>query len=533
MPAMQGLLKQSFTLEQFRDYLKKEVAPRIAAWTPEMIVLHEAGAMIWPGFDAHGVKLMPAQRIDNISVTWVANGFSRAPHLLLSCDSETGEALVHTLWPLWEHGTHSPSWNKVSWGIEQTGDFTKNPYPNSLKHLATEVMKALYAMIGLSPNEKSFHLHKEDPATTHKRCTGPNAPSKFEWLSLLNTHITPVPHSEAHKEHLVPSEFFKAKLKGMEDFREHAYELKGIWHIGWGFRDGFRGLHVDATTTMTREAADKLFEESVAIQADTIQQMIHVPITQYQLDGLQLLAWNIGLNALSGSTVIKRINASDFAGAGEAFEMWNKWRETEGGPLEVSLVLAARRKTERAIFDGKTSQIVIAPTKPVLSPATPLPSIPAPAAHNPAPMAPHVPIKPPDKVLDAMPLWGTFVVWILSFFQPRQAALGTTLNQKGNPMALFSGFKTYGLSLTGIGSIITAYLGNQMPAQQAVVYVFALLIAMALRSGMSKGTIQLGANAVDGIAKVTDSVAIDNIATIVDQAVAKALATAAVATTTK
>ena len=107
MPVMQGLLKQTFTLEQFKDYLKKEVAPRIAAWTPEMIVLHEAGAMVWPGFDAHGVKLTPAQRIDNISVTWVKAGFSRAPHLLLSHDSETGEDLVHTLWPLWEHGTGS------------------------------------------------------------------------------------------------------------------------------------------------------------------------------------------------------------------------------------------------------------------------------------------------------------------------------------------------------------------------------------------------------------------------------------------
>lgn len=427
MPSeMQGLLLQSYTLEEFKLYLTKEVAPRMGAWHPAGAVLHNTGRMVWPGFDGHGVQITPAQRIKNISVYWVSRGFHGGPHLMVSPDG-----MIHTVWPLWMWGTHSPSYNHTHWGIEMVGDFDVEPFPDAMKIAVVGAVKALYAMLGRPITEESFKLHKEDPKTSHKHCPGANCGDKATWLARL-TQSTVV-QSAPHKNALAPSAFLKTTLKGMEAFRDKAYQLKGIWHIGWGFRDGFRGLHVDANSAMTRTEADKLFDESVAIQADTIQQMVHVPLKQNQLDALQLLAWNIGLSALEGSTVMKRLNMGDYAGAGAAFELWNKARKTPTDPLEVSQPLADRRAKERAIFDGKPATATIVPVNPVTVNNKPLPQIvvkpaaspPAtPVSHVPAAMAPNPPPRPDpsqkfDRTDGSAPFWVRLLQWLLDTFAPK------------------------------------------------------------------------------------------------------------------
>lgn len=418
MPVMQGLLKQSFTLEQFRAYLKSDVEPRMKAWRPNRIVLHETGPMVWPGFDAKGNKITPAQRIDNISVTWVKAGFQRAPHLLLSYDKVLDVAMVHTMWPLWEYGTHSPSWNQSSWGIEQTGDFTKEPYPDKLRILATGVMKSLYGMVGLHPDANTFSLHKEDPKTTHKLCPGGNCGTKDVWLKRLTESPAAVVTSvatgsgigggsggiavvkDAHAEFKYFSEPMKTKLKAMEEFRDKPYLLKGIWHIGYGFRDGFKGMKVDAASHMTREEADALFEKSMHEMSDTIQMAVHVPLAQRQLDAIGLFCWNAGTNAFAGSTILKRLNAGDAAGAAAAFDMWNKWREVPTGPLVISPQLTVRRAYERGIFEGK----IVFPSEPV-STAAPKPlNLPATAPSSASASQPLPAPKPAAVVVAASPI---------------------------------------------------------------------------------------------------------------------------------
>lgn len=422
MPSeMQGLLLQSYTLEQFKDYVTKEVAPRMGAWHPEGIVLHNTGRMVWPGFDAKGVQITPAQRIKNISVYWMSRRFHGGPHLMISPDG-----MIHTVWPLWMWGTHSPSFNHTHQSLEMVGDFDSEPFPDVMQVSVVGTIKALYAMLGNTITAENFKLHKEDPQTSHKHCPGANCGDKATWLARLTTSATPVP--ALHKEPLAASPFLKSTLKGMEAFRDKAYALKGIWHIGWGFRDGFRGLHIDASSTMTRADADKLFEESVAIQADTIQQMVHVPLTQNQLDALQLLAWNIGLSALEGSTVMRKLNLGDYAGAGAAFALWNKARKSPTDPLEFSQPLADRRAKERAIFDGKPQSITVFPVKPVVAPSNPLPKIivpamppssPAmPAPHVPAPMAPKTTPSQPTPQKPA-PFWVRVLQWLLDTFAPQ------------------------------------------------------------------------------------------------------------------
>lgn len=73
-----------------------------------------------------------------------------------------------------------------------------------------------------------------------------------------------------------------------------------------------------------------------------IKRCIKVPLSQGEYDAAVQLAYNIGVERFCKSTVARRFNAGDYAGACDAFLMWNKFqgRELRG--------LTERRKRERA-----------------------------------------------------------------------------------------------------------------------------------------------------------------------------------------
>ncbi len=85
-----------------------------------------------------------------------------------------------------------------------------------------------------------------------------------------------------------------------------------------------------------REDLAKRFEPAVR---DTIK----TPLKEHQFDALVSFAFNIGTNGFRGSTVAKRLNARDFAGAADAMLMWRR-------PPEI----VPRRRRERELFlNGK------------------------------------------------------------------------------------------------------------------------------------------------------------------------------------
>ena len=60
------------------------------------------------------------------------------------------------------------------------------------------------------------------------------------------------------------------------------------------------------------------------IQKDegVIKQCVKVPLSQAEYDVYVDLAYNIGAGAFCGSTIVKRLNAENYAGACEAILMW-------------------------------------------------------------------------------------------------------------------------------------------------------------------------------------------------------------------
>jgi lysozyme family protein len=174
--AMQGIIRRGFTPEQFRTYLQTEVAPQMTVWRPCGVVIHNTGAMKWPGV-ANGKTITPEQRLENMSVDWVRRKFNGGPHLVVSPDG-----MIWAVWPLWKQGTHSPSFNATYWGIEIVGDFNIETPPEKQRAAALSASADMLSMLGRVPNDDTVKFHKEDPRTTHKVCPGKNLGAKAAWI---------------------------------------------------------------------------------------------------------------------------------------------------------------------------------------------------------------------------------------------------------------------------------------------------------------------------------------------------------------
>lgn len=136
-------------------------------------------------------------------------------------------------------------------------------------------------------------------------------------------------------------------LKDLEGCELTAYQdIAGIWTIGYGITAAAGvGIEPCAGMTITQEQADELFERAVDAFAAKVAKLITVPVTQNEFGACVLLSYNVGLGALSRSTVLRELNNGNKASAGSAFHMWNK----AGGRVVPGLV--RRREREHQLFN--------------------------------------------------------------------------------------------------------------------------------------------------------------------------------------
>jgi lysozyme len=79
-----------------------------------------------------------------------------------------------------------------------------------------------------------------------------------------------------------------------------------------------------------------------------VNRAVKVKLTQNQFDALVSLVYNIGPPNFNGSTLLRKLNAGDYAGAADQFLVWNKGRV--GRKLVVISGLVNRRNAERQLF---------------------------------------------------------------------------------------------------------------------------------------------------------------------------------------
>lgn len=133
----------------------------------------------------------------------------------------------------------------------------------------------------------------------------------------------------------------------------------GVWTVGWGHAltaDG-RPLRGEADRAaamdewrrlwpagMTPADAEALLRQDLATVETGIVRLCPVPLTDAQFSALVSLAYNIGLDALAGSTLRRLLLAGDITGAADQFPRWCR----AGGRMLPGLV--RRRAAERALF---------------------------------------------------------------------------------------------------------------------------------------------------------------------------------------
>ena len=129
-----------------------------------------------------------------------------------------------------------------------------------------------------------------------------------------------------------------------EGYRGNAYQDSvGVPTIGFGET---AGVKMGDKTTPERALVQLL--ASTEKHADAIRACITVPLYQHEFDAYISLAYNIGTGAFCRSTLVKKLNAKDYAGACEEIRRWNK----AGGKVLPGLV--KRRDVEYRTCMGET-----------------------------------------------------------------------------------------------------------------------------------------------------------------------------------
>lgn len=138
-------------------------------------------------------------------------------------------------------------------------------------------------------------------------------------------------------------------VKEFEGLRLQAYQDSvGVWTIGYGTTAAAGvGIAPKAGMKITEADAEHYLRAGLEKFAAQVAPLIKVPVTGNEFGACLSLAYNIGPGAFARSSVLRKLNAGDKAGAAKAFALWNK----AGG--KVLAGLTRRRAAEAALFLSK------------------------------------------------------------------------------------------------------------------------------------------------------------------------------------
>lgn len=128
-----------------------------------------------------------------------------------------------------------------------------------------------------------------------------------------------------------------------EGYSDRPYlDVVGVKTIGFGRTEGVR---LSEKTTPQRELM--LVLKDLEERKEAIALCVKVPLYQYEFDAYASLAYNIGTAAFCGSTLVRKLNQQDYAGACDEILRWNR-----AGGREVA-GLTKRRQDEHKLCTGR------------------------------------------------------------------------------------------------------------------------------------------------------------------------------------
>ena len=128
-------------------------------------------------------------------------------------------------------------------------------------------------------------------------------------------------------------------IKEEETLQLEAYELGGVWLIGYGhlMLEGEKDV-------ITEEEADAFLRDDLHWCEGAIERYVTVPVTLNEFSAMVAFCYNVGSGKTRGSSIVKKVNVHDRPGAADAFLLWNRMNGV------VMAALANRRARERTLF---------------------------------------------------------------------------------------------------------------------------------------------------------------------------------------
>lgn len=123
------------------------------------------------------------------------------------------------------------------------------------------------------------------------------------------------------------------------------YDESGRPHIGYGHLIKAGESFPRPISHAEGEALLKIDLQPVQ---DALKRLVKVSLNQNQIDALSSFIFNVGVQAFADSTLLKKLNTGDYAGAANEFPRWNK--VTVDGVKQVSDGLTYRRAIEQQVF---------------------------------------------------------------------------------------------------------------------------------------------------------------------------------------
>ena len=132
-----------------------------------------------------------------------------------------------------------------------------------------------------------------------------------------------------------------AMTKSFEGLRLNAYQdVAGVWTIGYGSTIPI----VHPGEVITEQEAEQRLIANMQTAVVAVNTLVKVSITRGQFDGMVDFVFNVGQGNFRNSTLLRKVNAGDFAGSAAQFLVWDE----AGGQIEPGLL--RRRQAEMAMF---------------------------------------------------------------------------------------------------------------------------------------------------------------------------------------
>lgn len=105
-----------------------------------------------------------------------------------------------------------------------------------------------------------------------------------------------------------------ALIKQFEGCKLTAYQDSvGVWTIGYGWTQPVDGKPIRAGMTIKQETAERLLKTGLVSYESDVSRLVKVGVTQGQFDALVSFTYNLGARSLSTSTLLRKLNAGDYA----------------------------------------------------------------------------------------------------------------------------------------------------------------------------------------------------------------------------